>query len=94
MSRSAADIFKHHQVIVGFVGGAFIAIAFMVLYYFWAYDPAICSAAPVNPVDDWVLRSMRGWGRKRLPRLAFCLERNQYRLNEALGEASLPFVGY
>ncbi|KAJ0120262.1 hypothetical protein J7T55_001119 [Diaporthe amygdali] len=47
-------------VIVGFVGGAFIAIAFMVLYYFWAYDPAICSAAPVNPVDDWVLRILKG----------------------------------
>ncbi|KAG6357481.1 hypothetical protein INS49_013358 [Diaporthe citri] len=40
-------------VIVGFIGGAFIAMVFLILYYFWAYDFAICDAAPVNPVDDW-----------------------------------------
>lgn len=41
-------------------------------------------------MDDRVLRSLRGWARARLPRLAVRLERNKHRLNEALGEASLP----
>lgn len=81
-----------HQVIVGFIGGAFIAIVFLTLYYLWAYDAATCDAAPVNPVDEWVLRGMRGWARRKLPRLAARLARNQHSLTEAIGEASSAIV--
>lgn len=93
MFRNAANVCPHYQVIIGFVGGAFIAIVFSVLYYLLAYDPTIYDAAPINPVDDRVLRSMRGWARKRFPGLGSHLERNQKHLNEALGEASLPLSG-
>lgn len=94
MSRNTADISLHHQVIIGFVGGAFIAIGFLLLYYFIAYDPAICDAAPANPVDDWVLKSTRDWARTRLPRLAARSERDQHRLNETLREAGFPVARY
>lgn len=92
--RNVTDVFLHHQVIVGFVGGALIAVAFLILYYLLAYDSDTCDAASANPVDDRLLRSMRGWARKRLPQLALCLERNGHRVNEALGEASIPFFTY
>lgn len=95
MSGTAADAPRtNKQVIVGFIGGACIAIVFLALYYFWAYDAVTSDAAPVNPVDDWVLRSMRSWARKRLPQLAARLSRNRDCLTEALGEASSVFVRY
>lgn len=61
----------------------------MILDYFVAYDPSHSKTSLANPVDERLLGNLRGWARKKFPRLGLLSKGSSHRLNDALVEVSL-----